>query len=275
MTKQRTIFLILAIFPILCGGCTRDWVGDGILHVEMPLPVVHTEPNDPPPPPIIRDVTHVDIESFGGDVVISVDPTRESLDVSLRREADFPWGREKEEKGALEAIKADVQEAVDESGHHLTIRATTSSPEPYYQRAHLLIQAPAIGNVKVQTSHGKVYVTDFQGSVEINNNHGDVRLMTSWPITSPITVINSDGSVDYRVRAESRGDIDAQTVFGSVLFRQTYGKWAMKESASTQHRLRAVLNDGVNPVMLRTSHGDIRIAIVSNPTEVGHWIVQP
>jgi len=35
------------------------------------------------------------------------------------------------------------------------------------------------------------------------------------------------------------------------------------------------LNDGENPIRLRTVDGDIRIAVVSNPTNIGTYIIQP
>ena len=39
--------------------------------------------------------------------------------------------------------------------------------------------------------------------------------------------------------------------------------------------LVATLNEGTNPVKLTTSGGDIRIAVVENPTDVGLFIVTP
>ena len=39
--------------------------------------------------------------------------------------------------------------------------------------------------------------------------------------------------------------------------------------------LRAILNGGDSPVVLRTVDGDIRIAVVPDPFAVGKYIVDP
>ena len=42
-----------------------------------------------------------------------------------------------------------------------------------------------------------------------------------------------------------------------------------------QDRLIATLNGGTNPILLRTSDKNIRIAVVPDPTNVGREIVDP
>jgi hypothetical protein len=60
---------------------------------------------------------------------------------------------------------------------------------------------------------------------------------------------------------------------GNVAYRARQGRLIVSEV--TPDRLRATLNDGENPIRLRTTGGDIRVAVVHNPTEVGEKIVDP
>ena len=104
-------------------------------------------------------------------------------------------------------------------------------------------------------------------------SEGDVRAMTPWAMTKPVTIITSEGTIDYRIRGESTGVFDAESHGGLVKQRCEYGHWL---ALSGDHdRFLAVLNNGKNPVVLRTSDGDIRIAVVPDPTAVGAWIIDP
>ena len=49
----------------------------------------------------------------------------------------------------------------------------------------------------------------------------------------------------------------------------------MNEPGTTHDRLLAVLNEGTNPITLRTVDGKIRIAVVPDPTATGTFIIDP
>ena len=57
--------------------------------------------------------------------------------------------------------------------------------------------------------------------------------------------------------------------------RCEFGKWLALDSSNNQQRFHATLNGGANPVVLRTSGKNIRVAVVADPIVVGTEIVDP
>ncbi|MHC4107859.1 MAG: DUF4097 family beta strand repeat-containing protein, partial [Planctomycetota bacterium] len=142
---------------------------------------------------------------------------------------------------------------------------------PYFQRADLRIEAPAVDGLTVRAGPGRVYARGIEGPVDIAAVAGDVRVMTNLPMLEPVTIANQDGDIDYRVRGESRGAFDCETGKGRVEHRVRFGRFVIN-GERRDNRLAATLNGGTNPIVLRTGEGDIRVAVVHNPEEVG-WII--
>ena len=158
-------------------------------------------------------------------------------------------------------------------GPVLQVRTWSDGPEPHFQRAHLTINVPGAENVRVQTTRGRVYAIDIQGAVDISTTGGDVRVMTNWAMRDAVTITNEDGDIDYRVRGDSTGDFVAETADGQVRSRVRRGVFDITEQRG--HRMIATLNGGGNPIHLKTVEGDVRVAVVHNPTEVGIYIIDP
>ncbi len=225
--------------------------------------------------PIVIDVVGpiaVDVETFGGDVVIESDPKAKAATVTVIREAMYGWGRSGEGKASLGDISVTAElGAADlargELGQALRVRATTSSPEPHLQRAHVYVKAPDIDGMRVKTDDGKVDVSHIEGAVDIESSNGNVRLATNRAMRQPVTIINRDGHIDYRVRGESSADFDAQTINGRVSGFVKYGTLILK-STSRDDLYQATLNDGTNKVILRTTNGNITIAVVPDAESV-------
>ena len=189
-------YAILLIGLILClgamEGCsTASTSSQQLLKVAAPLPPAASNADDPTPPMPDREVVHFDIESFNGDVMIEADPKAKEMSVSWLRESKHGANRGSEARAALSDITADVQTVDDEHGRTIVIRITTTNPEPHFLRANLSIKAPAVGDVRIRTSRGKVYVSDSQGEAFIETTEGDVRLMTHWPVHTPMTILNA------------------------------------------------------------------------------------
>jgi hypothetical protein len=225
--------------------------------------------------PITFEVSHpiaVDVNSFHGDVMIRADPKLEKATVTIVREAHHGSGRTDEAKQSLAEITATAEIVPGELGQLLQVRALTNHAEPHFQRAHVYIEAPEIEGVKVRTSTGKVYAVGVRGEIDIETSEDDVRVLTNLALTQPITILNRNADIDVRTRGESTANIDAQTVNGQVMHIVRYGTLTIGPQTSSD-ALKAVLNAGTNPVVLRTVKGDIRFAVVHNPEEVGKWIV--
>jgi hypothetical protein len=216
----------------------------------------------------------VDVDNFAGDVTIRADRKVERTFVEVRRVATHGLGRWVESKEALDDARWTASlEARDGGGDILRIRTDTPNPEKYFHHVEIVVVTPALDTVKVRSTKGDVTVIENRGSVDIETTRGDVRMMTPWPMTGPMTIVTSEGSIDYRVRGESRGIFDCASHGGQVRQRAEFGKWLALDAGNDHDRFLAVLNDGANPVVLRTSGKDIRVAIVPDPTKVGIYIV--
>lgn len=216
----------------------------------------------------------VDVDNFAGDVTVRADRKVDRTYVEVRRVATHGFGRWNESKEALDDARWTASlEGRDGGGDILRIRTDTPNPEKYYHHMEIVVVTPALDTVKVRSTNGDVTVIENRGSVDIETTRGDVRMMTPWPMTDPITIVTSEGSIDYRVRGESKGIFDCESHGGQVRQRAEFGKWLALDAGNDHDRFLAVLNDGRNPVVLRTSEKDIRVAIVPDPTTVGIYIV--
>jgi hypothetical protein len=216
----------------------------------------------------------VDVDNFAGDVTIRADRKVERTFVEVRRVSTHGLGRWVESKDALDdASWTATLEPRQGGGETLVIRTDTPNPEKYYHHMEILVVTPALDSVKVRSTSGDVTVIENRGAVDIETTRGDVRMMTPWPMTGPMTIVTSEGSIDYRVRGESKGIFDCESRGGQVRQRAEFGKWLALDAGNDHDRFLAVLNDGTNPVLLRTSEQNIRVAIVPDPTEVGVYIV--
>ncbi len=218
----------------------------------------------------------VQVENFRGGVEVRADTSVKQATVEVRRVSTMGIGRYEESEKALADITwRATLEPREGGGDTLVIHADSSNAEPYFFHADILVIAPAVDTVSVRTSHGDVTVIENQGPVDILTSRGDVRMLTPWPMTQPMKIITSQGTIDYRVRGESKGAFDAASHGGEVRQRCEFGLWRALAAENDQDRLVATLNAGTNPVVLRTSEKNIRIAVVADPANVGTAIVDP
>jgi hypothetical protein len=225
--------------------------------------------------PIAIDVigpVAVDVESFNGDVMIRGNPELEQAQVTIVRAGVHGFDRIDESKRALQEIAYGAEVVPGQLGQVLRVQTSTTHAEPHYLRAHVFIELPDVNGVKVRTTNGRVYLRNVQGPIDVSTSEQDVRIMTNLMMNQPVTIVNRDGDIDYRVRGESQGRFDARTVNGRVSQLVRFGN-SVVEPRTSDDALRATLNNGANPIILRTVNGDIRIAVVHNPEQVGANIV--
>ena len=218
----------------------------------------------------------VDIDNFAGDVVIRADRNVTRTFVEVRRVSTHGLGRWMESYDALDDARwtATLEPRIG-GGETLVIRTDTPNIEEHFHHVEILVVTPALDTARVRTTNGDVTVIENQGAVDIETTRGNVRMMTPWPMTNPMSIITSEGSIDYRVRGESKGAFDCESHGGQVRQRCEYGHWLALDTDNDHDRFYAVLNGGTNPVVLRTSDENIRVAVVPNPTAVGPIISDP
>jgi len=269
----------LAAVPALCGCSSQHSLDERVAGNATAIRDAanfRTFRTDEPVELETKGAVGVVVDSFGGDVTVRADPTVKKTRVEVRRVSDMGLGRWQESREELADIAwTATLEPRESGGETLKVEAKTQNPEAHYFRAHIVIVAPALDAVAVRTTRGSVAVLENQGPVDIETSSGDVRMLTPWPMTQPIKIITSEGSIDFRVRGESRLSFDAETRGGEVRQRCMFGKWRALGSENDHDRMLATLNDGTNPVFLRTSEKNIRIAVVADPTNVGREIVDP
>ncbi|MHC4947895.1 MAG: DUF4097 family beta strand repeat-containing protein [Planctomycetota bacterium] len=216
----------------------------------------------------------VDVDSFRGDVTITVDPDAAGATVRVIRAASHGAQRGGEARASLGEIAWDARIVPGDLGPVIEVHASTIHPEPHFQRADVFITAPDVDGVRIRTRDGDVTATDIRGEVDIVTTYGNVRLMTTRPMTRAVSITSTEGDIDFRVRAESAGLLDCDAIGGNVTHRCRFGEIIVQ--AGTDHdTLLADFNGGENLIRLRTVDGDIRIAVVSDPLAVGQIIVEP
>lgn len=210
-------------------------------------------------------IVDVDVEVFAGEVRVVADPTVKETRVTVRRTGTHGWFREKESMDSLGEIHYTI--SLDRPGERdrAVVRAGTDHPEPHFQATEVTVVVPDLGSVRVITDRGDVWVEGNRGGVEVKSTRGKIRVMTHWQITDPISLVTTEGAVDLRLRGESTGAFDAATVGGVIKSKVKYGKWIALHSENDADTLHATMNDGTNPITLRTSNADVMISVVPMP----------
>ena len=219
-----------------------------------------------------RGPIDVIVDSFAGDVVIIADPQFDATSIQLIREAHHGYLRGFEPEEALKYLAWDSRlDPGPGPVETLSISTSYTGPEPWYMRAHLRIQTPQLDRVRIRTTQGRVYVRNNTGPVDIETNLGDVIIATDHPLKDAMRVLVSEGDVDYRVPGGSTGLFDVAVVDGDIKMWVTEGRMRFTEDHNNEDILNATLDSGENPVVLRTTEGTIRIAVVDQPLEFGPW----
>lgn len=259
----------------MLGGCTqmKPVVQEGQdLVAESASAIFYQKVKDDP---VVLDVLgpiEVDVINFAGDVLIDVDPEATTATVTMTRRATHGYGRTDEAEFSLSQINASVGLTGGDLGQRLVVRTWTDHAEPHYQRVDMRITVPETEGVFIETRRGRVQAKNVGGPIEVTNDEGEIRVMTTRAIDDAVTLINHGGDVVFRVRGESQGAIDAAAVRGKVTQFVRYGEVRILPG-TTNNRLFAELNDGENPIVLRAADGDVKVAVVSSPTAVGAMVI--
>jgi hypothetical protein len=229
-----------------------------------------TQGDDPYSLQVVGPV-EIDVESFGGDVFITVDERERAATVRMVRRAVHGAGRFQEARAALEDINLSARVVPGDLGPKLEVRTSTTHPEQHFLLAHLHIVVPEAEGVRVRTSNGRVHARGIQGPIDIVTSDGEVRVITSRPMNYPVSIVAERSTIEYRVRGESSGLIDAETIGGRISHHIRHGRLTIDRGTKSD-RLFARFNHGDNPITLRTTWGNIHIAAVGDPDRVGSLI---
>ena len=129
---MRTLPIFLGLLLIL-GGCNR----------RSALPTVTIDYGGP---------VSLDVQSFGGDVLLNVDPAAKNLSVTFVRESVHGPMRDKEAKASLEEIDCSAELEIGVGLNRiLKVRTSTRHAEPHFQRAHIRITVPDADGIDIHS----------------------------------------------------------------------------------------------------------------------------
>lgn len=217
-----------------------------------------------------RGPIDVVVDSFAGDVTVHANPNIEVTTVQVIRVSQHGYLRGTEPRQALEYVDW-IANLTPGPGPVETLRVDVNfiGPEPWFIRAHLRIETPSLDRVTVRTTNGDVSIRNNTGPLDIQTNMGDVTIASSHPLVDASTVLVVEGNVDYRVSGKSSGLFDVEVIDGDIELWVPEGRWRYLSRAPQEDTINARLNDGDNPILLRASEGDIRIAVVPDPMSYG------
>lgn len=217
-----------------------------------------------------RGTVDIEIESFGGSVRIEAVPGMEGTTIEPVRRAYLGHLRRDEGEQALEQIGYRVEIKGGELDREtISITSSTEHPEDHFQGVDFYIRTGDLGAVQVSTARGRVWVKNNTGPVDIETTYGDIRVLTDHPMNDSMVMITKDASIDYRVPPESTGYYDLRSVGGRVYQRFTDARVTATSEENGPSIFMGRIGGGETPVVLRTTYGDIRVAVVEEPNGVG------
>ena len=217
----------------------------------------------------------IDIDSFGGTVVVESVPGLQNTLIEPVRRARHGHLRRDDAASSLDAMDY-VVELIPGDLNRETVRivASSSDPEEHHQGVDFRIRTADLGSVRVRTDHGRVWVKNNTSGVDVQTTHGDIRVITEHPMNDPIILVTKEGEVDYRAPKGSTGIYDLRSIGGLVYNRFTEARVISTSAENGPATFVAEVGGGLNPVLVRTTYGDIRVAVTENPTGVGPVIME-
>jgi hypothetical protein len=217
----------------------------------------------------------LDITNFRGSVTVEVDPRVERPEVIARvlPSERRRLGERLRIKDAELAGKVNVQaeSGLDGGRRRLTIVTTPTAEAPDIY-VDLTVRIAKTEGVSVRNTGGPVELVRVSGPITVLNGvggaeGGDVTVRTGSVMTNPVTLTTTRGDVLYQVGPGSTGIFDLATDSGTAQFYVKMGRVA--EARPEPSRYRAVLNEGSNPVTLRTGQGFVRVVVLENSDTYG------
>ena len=217
----------------------------------------------------------IDIESFGGTVLVEAVPGLKNTIIEPVRHANHGHLRRDEAESSLDEMDY-VVELIPGDLNRETVRvvATSADLEEHFQGVDFRIRTADLGSVRVRTDHGRVWVKNNTGGVDVETTHGDIRVITDHAMNKPIILVTKEGDVDYRAPKGSTGIYDLRSIGGLVYNRFTEARVVSTSPDNDPATFIADVGGGLNPVLVRTTYGDIRVAVTEFPTGVGPIIME-
>lgn len=205
----------------------------------------------------------LDVSNFNGNVTVRADHGEPGVAlIEAQRFVRSP-GSQRESDAAIENIQ--IFSEIETEGPLGVLRVETASlAEDQAQHGiDLLIRMPRCDGVRIRNAGGHVSVTDAGGTIDIINEQGSIEFRTTRRMTEPVNLITHEGEVYYQVPPDSTGTFDMLTLEGRTTIKDRGS--IIEETYTARGELRFVLNDGDNPVVMRTNRGNVRAWVMDDP----------
>jgi len=207
----------------------------------------------------------IEVTSFAGDVTIIADESQQSTTVHVEQRDDGYQG-----ENLTPRFQWHSRIEPSDLGQMVIVEATTQDDALHTLHADIVITAPSVQGIKVQTTRGDVSAYGISGSVHIQTNDGDVRIVTPLVMNEEVFIENRRGDITMRIRGESSGTIDATAMNGKASLNVRHGEVVILPGSTGDH-VMARFNLGTNQYVMRTVDGDIRISVVEDPIGDEPW----
>lgn len=222
--------------------------------------------NLPPATLGVNGPVSIDVKSFAGDVTVVADPAISDAVITVEQR---DIGNDVTQT-PVSRINWSANVNMGSIGEVLSVVAASEDDALRSLRADMTIRTPVIHDVSIRTQQGNVTVIGTSGSLTIQTSDGDVRVVTPHAINQKVTIENRRGDIVYRVTGESSGIVDATAMNGAASLDVRQGEATILPGTTGDH-LVASFNDGLNPIIMRTVEGDIRLYVLENPIANEPW----
>jgi hypothetical protein len=250
------ISLVLALVGAALpgGGCAQQE------YVETGLPV---------PAGGWNTAIGLDIENFNGTVSVRVDPSVAEPVVVTSIYTSFSMTADENET-AVAATKAGTTSEQQDGRAVLHVKSETSWRDPHQVWVNIDVTTPRCDGLRVFNRGGKVDISGISGAVLVDNGEfgderGPIELRTGKPMTEPVALMTTSGSVFYQVPAGSTGRFDIQSADREPELDCSIQR--MAEVHAESRAITAMVGNGENPVQLRSGHGRVRAFVMEHAGE--------
>jgi hypothetical protein len=261
MTVKNGCNLVLMLAAtLLCVGCQRS-AGFAIRVEGLTIPREYA--------------ASVDITNWRGGVQVYASDSYSAPEVRGRVRAlndSAPGSFE----GLRDTVVARAVSAEENGRRTLRVTGQQRAGRDEAVSLDLQVRIPRAWGVRVNTTGGEVEVVGVSGPITIVNggpgrDGGDVEVRTGMPITDPVNISTTEGSVLYQIGRGSKGVFDLRAAGGMPQVDAKVG--SIDGMSYTAERWKGTLDGGTNLVRIESGKGDVRVLLIDNAGQYGkeYW----
>jgi hypothetical protein len=216
----------------------------------------------------------IDISNFNGRVDLVVDSRLNAPSVSA---TGISESTDSGEANDLSRLSVQASLAADGSVYKVVAGRPDGIDDDV--RLELSIRVPSAGSIKVYNRGGPVKITGAPAGVQVENGRSPgqddddldvlesteawIQVRTGGAIEQPVALVTDYGDVTLILGNAAKGDFTIQAPGGMAYARARVGSFDRFRGSA--HEITARYNQGTNPVLLRTEHGDAYALMMESP----------